>query len=45
MGEIKENAKGMIKSYLSGFLRACLVGLLVVTQIVIIAGLLIFPGY
>ncbi len=39
MGEIKENAKGMIKSYLSGFLRACLVGLLVVTQIVIIAGL------
>lgn len=32
MGEMKENAKGMIKSYVSGLLRACIVGLLVLAQ-------------
>lgn len=36
MGELKDNARGMIKSYLSGFLRACIVGLLVLAQIGII---------
>lgn len=42
MGEIKENAKGMIKSYLSGFLRACIVGLLVLGQFGIILVLTIW---
>ena len=32
MREIKENAKGVMKSYLSGFLRACIVGGLVIAQ-------------
>ena len=36
MGEMKDNAKGMIKSYLSGFLRACIVGALVLAQFGII---------
>ena len=39
MGELKGNAKGVIKSYLSGFLRACLVGILVLTQFGIILAL------
>jgi len=39
MGELKGNAKGVIKSYLSGLLRACLVGLLVFAQFAIIFAL------
>lgn len=42
MGERTENAKGRIKSYLSGFLRACIVGLLVLLQFGIIFGLSIW---
>lgn len=42
MGERTEIAKGRIKSYLSGFLRACIVGLLVLAQFAIIFGLSIW---
>lgn len=42
MGEMRENAKGMIKSYLSGFLRACIVGALVLAQFGFIIALTIW---